>query len=168
MLTESHFGLDFDWNSLGDVIVAVALSVKQKKIYMNAYADKFSTNVGLKNFTVTHDLVHWVLHRNLTQKRSQQIERATDLFTVYPIISGELVLNEFVKLFLATFRDIFPPQHELEAMADKFRVLLHAMRIRLPQYERNLIYGVKDGKCHKCREEFLENLMCKYGCSKKY
>ena len=47
-LVEFYFDLEIEWTSLQNDNVAAALSVSEKKIYVN----ELVTNVGLKNFTI--------------------------------------------------------------------------------------------------------------------
>lgn len=157
-LAEFHFGLDFDCKILSDD-TAAALSVDAKKIYLNElFADKFTANVGFKNFTVAHELGHWVLHRNLRPKRSHEIEREADLFAVYLLMPETFVRNEFAKLNSTRFAKCLPADMKLDTMASKFCVSRQAMRIRLSQSELNLIYVAKDSKCYRSREEFLKKV----------
>ena len=155
-LAEFYFGLDFDCDILSDD-TAAALSVVEKKIYMNElFANKFSSNVGFKNFTVAHELGHWVLHRNSISKRSPEIEREADLFAVYLLMPETFVRDAFAKMNSTRFAKCLPADMKLDTMASKFCVSRQAMRIRLSQDELNLIYVAKDGKCYRSREEFLE------------
>lgn len=156
-LAEFRFDLDFDCKILSDD-TAAALSVDEKKIYMNElFADKFAANAGLKNFTVAHELGHWVLHRNLTQRHSREIEREADLFAVYLLMPETFVRKEFAELNSSRLSRCIPVDMNLNTMANIFCVSRQAMRIRLSQDELNLIY-VKDGKCYRSREEFLEKV----------
>ena len=104
--------------------------VAQKKIYMNeARADDLAANVGLKNFTIAHELGHWVLHRHLLGEQSKQIEREADLFAVYLLMPEDLVRAEFAKINSPfTWREVY-------SLAEKFRVSATAMSIRLSQCE---------------------------------
>ena len=56
LLAEFHFGLDFDCCKLNETELA-GLKIAEKKIYINEYrADELATNVGMKNFTIAHEL----------------------------------------------------------------------------------------------------------------
>ena len=80
VLAEFHFGLDFDCCKLNETELA-GLKIAEKKIYINeSRADELAENVGMKNFTIAHELGHWTLHKNLVDKRSKQIEREADWF----------------------------------------------------------------------------------------
>lgn len=79
-LAEYYFGLDFDCYELDETELA-GLKIAERKIYLNeSRADELTANVGLKNFTIAHELGHWVLHRNLTGERTTQMEREADWF----------------------------------------------------------------------------------------
>lgn len=156
-LAEFHFGLEFDWRPLADVNILAELSFAQKKIYMNEiHADDFAANVGLKNFTIAHELGHWVLHRKSLNKSSKQIEREADKFAVYLLMPENLVRAEFAKLNSRRLIQCLSAEIKLESMAQKFRVSRQAMSIRLSQRELKLIYLDKDGKVYRNKEEFLE------------
>ena len=119
------------------------------------FADKFASNVGFKNFTVAHELGHWVLHRNSISKRSPEIEREADLFAVYLLMPETFVRNEFAKLNSSRLLRCLSAEMKLQTMSSKFCVSLQAMRIRLSQDELKLIYVAKDGKCYRSREDKL-------------
>lgn len=42
-----------------------AVGCAEKNYINEARADDLAANVGLKNFTIAHELGHWVLHRHL-------------------------------------------------------------------------------------------------------
>lgn len=57
-LAESYFGLDFDCGELDDNELA-GLKIAEKKIYINeSRAEELNANVGMKNFTIAHELGH--------------------------------------------------------------------------------------------------------------
>lgn len=152
-LAEFCFGLDFDWDNLNENELA-GLNVAEKKIYMNqARADELNTNVGLRNFTIAHELGHWVLHRNLSiGERNQQMEREADKFATY-----FLMPEEFVRKAFANLPEWLPTEMKLDSMAKKFCVSKKAMKIRLSQRELKLIYvDFDDYSCYRNKEEFLE------------
>ena len=155
LLAEFYFGLDFDCDIFGDD-TAAALSVDEKKIYLNElFADKFTANEGFKNFTVAHELGHWVLHRNSRPKRSHEIEREADLFAVYLLMPETFVRDEFDKLNSTRLLRCLSAEMKLQTMSSKFCVSLQAMRIRLSQDELKLIYVDKNDKCYRSREDKL-------------
>lgn len=154
-LAEFYFGLDFDCDILSDDTAAM-LSVVERKIYMNElFADKFAANEGFKNFTIAHELGHWILHRNSSRTRSPKIEREAELFAVYLLMPETFVRNEFAKLNSSRLLRCLSAEMKLQTMSSKFCVSLQAMRIRLSQDELKLIYVAKDGKCYRSREDKL-------------
>lgn len=156
-LAEFHFGLNFDCRPLADTNILAELSVAQKTIYINeARADDFSANVGLKNFTIAHELGHWVLHRHLLGEQSKQIEREADLFAVYLLMPEQMVRAEFAKLNSQRLIQCLSAEIKLSSMAQKFRVSRQAMSIRLSQRELKLMYLDKSGKVYRDKQEFLD------------
>ena len=80
--------MDFDCGSLNENELA-GLNIAEKKIYLNEVrADELNANVGLKNFTIAHELGHWVLHRNFVDERNQQ----------YLLMPEEFVREAFAKI----------------------------------------------------------------------
>lgn len=145
--------MDFDWEILDDENILAALAFDKKKIYMNeSRAGELMANVGLKNFTIAHELGHWVLHKDLPKsERSPKNEREADLFATYLLMPEKFVREEFAKI-IPPF--VWKKSYEL---ADKFRVSKKAMKIRLSQRELNLIYvDFKTGSFYRSKEEFLE------------
>lgn len=68
-LVEDFFDLDFDWIDLDGFskngIVWAAIDFSNKKIYMNEAKERELTgNPGMMNFTIAHEIGHWVLHQN--------------------------------------------------------------------------------------------------------
>lgn len=152
VLAEFYFGLDFDCVELSNDDLA-GLKVAEKKIYINeTRAEELNANYGLKNFTIAHELGHWVLHRNLVGRHSPQIEREADKFATYLLMPENFVREEFTKLL-----EWLPAEMKLDSLADTFCVSKKAMKIRLSQRELKLIYvDFKDYSCYRSKEEFLE------------
>ncbi|MBD3879293.1 MAG: ImmA/IrrE family metallo-endopeptidase [Quinella sp. 1Q5] len=151
VLAESYFGLDFDCGKLGNDKLA-GLKVAEKKIYMNeSRADEFNVNFGLKNFTIAHELGHWVLHKDLIGEHTPQMEREADKFATYLLMPEKMIREEFAKINPSfTWSDVY-------LMSEKFCVSVTAMKIRLSQRELKLIYvDFNSGKCYRSKEEFLE------------
>lgn len=145
-LAEFHFELEIEWRRLENDNVAAALSVSKKKIYINELA----TDVGFRNFTIAHELGHWVLHRSLIGEHTPQIEREAEKFAAYLLMPEEMIREEFAKIKPPfTWRDLYE-------LAEKFCVSPSAMKIRLSQWELKLIYVSKDGNIYQSKREFLE------------
>lgn len=158
-IAEFHFGLDIDWTNFENNNAAAQISVSEKKIYMNeSHADKFRANCGLKNFTIAHEIGHWVLHRNLVGQHSPEIEREAEKFATYLLMPEKMIREEFAAFNSDTLLDFFPADMKVSSLAEIFCVSYTAMRIRLSQWELKLIYVDKDGKCYRSKEEFLERV----------
>ena len=152
VLAESYFELDFDCGKLNETELA-GLKVAEKKIYINeSRAEELAANFGLKNFTIAHELGHWVLHRNLIGEHTPQMEREADKFATYLLMPENFVREEFAKL-----PEWLPAEMKLDSMAKKFCVSKKAMKIRLSQWELKLIYvDFDDYSCYRNKEEYLE------------
>lgn len=152
LLAESYFDLDFDCGRLNETDLA-GLKVAEKKIYINeTRAEELAANFGLKNFTIAHELGHWVLHRGLIDEHTPQMEREADKFATYLLMPENFVRAEFTKL-----PEWLPAEMKLDSMAKKFCVSKKAMKIRLSQRELKLIYvDFDDYSCYRNKEEFLE------------
>ena len=159
MIAESYFDLDFDCAELGNDELA-GLNVAEKKIYINeSRAEELAANIGLKNFTVAHELGHWVLHRDLIGENSPQMEREADKFATCLLMPENLVREEFAKINSKRLLSCLPAEMKLQMMADKFCVSRQAMAIRLSQRELKLIYvDFKDYSCYRSKEEYLEKM----------
>lgn len=151
-LAESYFDLDFDCAGLNETELA-GLKIAEKKIYINeSRAKELAANFGLKNFTIAHELGHWVLHRNLIGEHTPQMEREADKFATYLLMPENFVRAEFAKLPVWLSAEM-----KLDSMAKKFCVSKKAMKIRLSQRELKLIYvDFDDYSCYRSKEEFLE------------
>ena len=158
-IAEFHFGLDIEWTNFENNDAAAQLSVSDKKIYMNeSRADKFRANCGLKNFTIAHEIGHWVLHRNLVGQHSPKIEREAEKFATYLLMPEQFVRDEFAKFNSDALSDYLSADRKVSLLAETFCVSYTAMRIRLSHWELKLIYVDKDGKIYRSKEEFLEQL----------
>ena len=129
------------------------LKVAEKKIYINeSRAEELSANVGLKNFTIAHELGHWVLHKGLIGEHTPQMEREADKFATYLLMPENFVRAEFAKLPVW-----LPAEMKLDSMAKKFCVSKKAMKIRLSQRELKFMYvDFDDYSCYRSKEEYLE------------
>lgn len=155
-LAEFHFGLNFDCLPLENTNILAELSVAQKTIYINeARADDFNANIGLKNFTIAHELGHWVLHKHLIGERSKKIEREADLFAVYLLMPEQMVRAEFAKLNSRRLTQCLLAEIKLSSMAQRFQVSRQAMSIRLSQRELKLMYLDKNGKIYRDKQNFF-------------
>lgn len=129
------------------------MKIAEKKIYINeSRADELVANVGLKNFTIAHELGHWVLHRNLTGERTTQTEREADWFATFLLMPEKWVREEFSKL-----TDQLTVEMKVDLLTKMFCVSRTAMKIRLSQRELKLMYvHFNDYSCYRSKEDFLE------------
>lgn len=150
--------LDYCSNS-GDVLAAIDIS--NKLIIINS-AKKYElyANEGRKNFTIAHELGHFVLHKELVKSiqpilcreigtAKKGIERQADLFAVYLLMPEKMVRAEYSKI-----NEPFNEKN-LKQLADKFCVSMETMKIRLWR-ELNLIYVDKAGNYYRNKTEALE------------
>ena len=167
-IAEFIFDLEFDWkylknNSIQSEILAT-ISFKDKKIYMNkAQEYELKNNPGRLNFTIAHELGHWVLHKDLAQEKLEifegeilicrGIDRLTDnkerqanLFATYLLMPEKFVREEFKNF---TF-----DQNIVRQMAERFCVSKQAMEIRLVN-ELKLAYKLKN-KFYRNKSEAFE------------
>ena len=152
-IAEFTFGLEFSWkiltnNSIQGEILA-AISFEDKKIYINETQEyKLKKNPGMMNFTIAHELGHWVLHKDLVQEKlpnfdgetlicrgidkvTDNKERQANLFATFLLMPEKFIRDE-LKTF--TF-----DQSIVRKMAERFRVSNQTMEIRLVN-ELKLIY----------------------------
>ena|GEM_PF-2371467 len=152
-IAEFVFGLEFDWRNLtnnsiqGEILAAI--SFKDKKIYINeTQAHKLRNNLGMWNFTIAHELGHWILHKNLVQEKlpffdgetlicrgidkvTDNKERQANLFATYLLMPEKFIRSE-LKTFTC-YKNI------VRKMAERFCVSRQTMEIRLVN-ELKLIY----------------------------
>lgn len=123
--------------------VLAAISICDKKIYINeSRAWELERNPGRKNFTVAHELGHWILHKGLAQEnlfgfsgnilicrgtniKTNNKERQADIFATHFLMPERFVIEQ-LKNFETPLRD-----GDLKQIANIFRVSKQAMKIRL-------------------------------------
>lgn len=172
LIADNTFNLEIDVRKLSSVNALAAIECKNKKIILNELHEKiFIQNVGLKNFTVAHELGHWILHRNLPREKNlfvedfiftesaifdSKIERQADYFAACLLMPEKFVRADFEKLKNSP---LFGSRHLLkflaENMARNYRVSVQAMTIRLAK-ELNLIYIDKNKNYFFSKIEAME------------
>lgn len=169
-IAEFLYELEFDWDdldrfsSLGEVLAAI--SVKDKKIVMNASSEQeLKNNPGRLNFTIAHELGHWVLHKNLAQEqlpgfegeilicrgthiKTNKIEMEANKFAAFLLMPQRFV-EQALQNFSTPMTDC-----DIKRLADQFCVSKQAMMIRLID-ELKVLYHA-NGRYHKSKAEFLE------------
>lgn len=151
--------LDHCSNS-GEVLAAI--DIKNRLIIINSSKKhELYANEGRKNFTIAHELGHFVLHKELTESATQNIlcreiatatkgiERQADLFAVYLLMPEKMIRSEYNKI-----NEPFT-EKTLKHLADKFCVSMETMRIRL-SWELNLLYVDRYGNYFRNKAEFQE------------
>lgn len=154
-----------NYSNSGDVLAAI--DINNKLIIINSSKkQELYANEGRKNFTIAHELGHYVLHRDITDSKfvdlqtkiifcrevgnfNNKIERQADLFAVYLLMPERMVRNEYSKI-----KEPFNEKN-LKQLADKFCVSMETMKIRLWR-ELNLIYVDKSGNYYRNKAEALE------------
>ena len=130
-----------NYSNSGDVLAAI--DINNKLIIINSSKkQELYANEGRKNFTIAHELGHYVLHRDITDSKfvdlqtkiifcrevgnfNNKIERQADLFAVYLLMPEKMVRDEYSKI-----KEPFNEKN-LKQLADKFCVSMETMKIRL-------------------------------------
>lgn len=171
-IIEFHYDLDVAWEPIdhfdpeGSVMAAIIPS--QKRIIMNeSQKDLFEEKIGTMNFTMAHELGHWVLHVDdkdnlqtaLSLKEKQEvfycrshsmrspIEQQADMFAG-AILMPKPVVEKFIGHFKAA-RTI--EMGQLYMLANCFQVSISALCVRLDRL--GLLY-VHKGKVYNSRSEY--------------
>ncbi len=166
-IAEISYDLEIDVLKLKNTDDLASIDFNHKKIILNEiHEDKFNKNLGLRNFTIAHEMGHWFLHKNLPQEnlfdedtlgvKDYKIERQADYFATCLLMPEKFVRAEFKKLTNNKLLKIrFFLKSAVEIMAKKFCVSKQAMEIRLSN-ELKLIYIDKNRNFYLSEKEFLE------------
>lgn len=155
LIADISYDLEIDLRKLTLDNSLAAIDFKRKKIILNElYEKNFIQNVGLKNFTIAHELGHWFLHKNLPREKNlfgedfictvkisdSQIERQANYFAACLLMPEKFVRADFEKFqnsrLLGNRRLL---KFVVESMAYNYNVSKQAMTIRLAN-ELKLIY----------------------------
>lgn len=173
-IIEFHYKLDISWESIDymgqDGLVMAAIIPTRRKIIMNdSCKELFEEKIGTLNFTMAHELGHWVLHvedklnqqisflfndlndafycRNLSKKPPEEYQAdmfAGSLLMPRPII--EPLIDDLKRSRkIISFPDLY-------RVCDVFGVSISALKVRL--HYLNLLYIDVNGKIHKSKEEY--------------
>lgn len=171
-IIEFRYKLDISWEEIShfcqDDLTMAAIIPKERKIILNdSCKNIFEEKMGTLNFTMAHELGHWVLH--VEDKQNRQTELAFDnindtfycrSFSEKPPIEYQAdmfagcllmpkpVITQMVNLLKETCPVIKFPQ--LYRMRDLFQVSISALKVRL--HELNLLY-IHNGAIYKSKEE---------------
>lgn len=171
-IIEFHFDLDFRWEPIdhfdldGNVMAAIIPS--QKLIIMNeSQKEFFEKKIGTMNFTMAHELGHWVLHvddkdnlqtvwsvnenQEVFYCRSHSIrspiEQQADMFAG-AILMPKPLIEKFINRFKETGN---LEMRQLYNLANLFKVSISALCVRLDRL--GLLY-VHEGKVYNSRDEY--------------
>ena len=141
-ICEFQLGLNYTFLNLpqtedGEDISGYILFNKQT-IVLNDLEHKHSYHTGRINFTIAHEIGHWILHKDLYdydkpkfilfhteyKEEGNQLERQADYFSACLLMPKGLVISKWNELQHS-------PQGKRKILADFFRVSLEAMNIRL-------------------------------------
>lgn len=161
-LIEFAFELDIVWENIDDLdslnIVLAAIKPSIKTIYLNeTKKDLFEEKIGTMNFTMAHELGHWVLHVTKQQKYEQLSfgqneiyycrssskrlpeETQADMFAASLLMPKDLVIGAVEDMKKKGYVLL----SELYNLADQFEVSISALTNRIKSLK--LLY-FKDNK----------------------
>lgn len=168
-IAEFTYGLELEWRNLNQCSegkVLAAISVQRRIIYLNESLETELKNCpGRMNFSIAHELGHWLLHQNSAQVRlptfeeevlicrgldnkTDDRERQANLFATYLLMP-----EKFIVEYLASFSSPLN-KRDLKTLADTFGVSKQAMKIRLTD-ELKMLHVAK-GLYYKSKIEALE------------
>lgn len=166
-IIEFHYELDLVWEPIDhygpDSMVMAAIHPEQRLIVLNESCKHlFMSKIGTMNFTLAHELGHWVLHVSYLQNRrgtgklesfyceipgkKPPVEIQADMFAGC-LLMPELLLRNAV----SSLKWQGPVRlHHLYELADRLKVSISALRVRLEQL--GLLFVEKDGSVSYTRE----------------
>lgn len=172
-IIEFHYEIDISWEMIDhfaqDSRVMAAIIPKLKKIIMNdSCKELFEEKIGTMNFTMAHELGHWVLHvhdklnqqvslvfeedkevyycRSFSKKPPEEIQ--ADLFAGCLLMPKPIIVP-LVNQLKEKYKEIKFPQ--LYRIADMFQVSISALKVRLVSL--NLLYIDQSGKIHNSKDD---------------
>ena len=172
-LIEFHYNLDIAWEHIDrfseDGLVMAAIIPSKRKVVMNeSCKGLFEEKIGTMNFTMAHELGHWVLHvddkfnqqipfafnkedtyycRNFSKKPPEEFQ--ADMFAGCLLIPKP-ILVPLVNSLKNTYKEIRFPQ--LYRICEIFEVSISALKVRL--HSLKLLYIDKNGKIHKSMDDY--------------
>ena len=164
-IAEFTYGLEIECRNLtqcseGKVLAAISFS--NKVIYLNeCFATELTNYPGRKNFTIAHELGHWLLHQNSAQvclpileeevlicrgldNKIDDRERQANLFATY-LLMPEKFIVKYVEDFSSPLSE-----YDIRKIADIFCVSKQAMKISLTDELKILHFEV-----HQFVKQFL-------------
>lgn len=172
-IVEFHYKLDIAWEPIDyfseDGLIMAAIIPSKRKIIMNeSCKELFEEKIGTMNFTMAHELGHWVLH--VDDKLNQQIPFAFKEEDTYycrnfskrppeevqaDMFAGCLLLP---KLILVPLIDSLKNAHEvitfpqLYHICNIFSISISALKVRL--HSLKLLYIDDNGTIHKSLDDY--------------
>ena len=172
-IVEFHYKLDIAWEPIDhfseDGLIMAAIIPSKRKVIMNeSYKGLFDEKIGTMNFTMAHELGHWVLHvddklnqqipfafkeedtyycRNSSKRPPEEVQ--ADMFAgclllpkpiLVPLIDSLKNANEVIR---------FP---QLYRICKIFGVSISALRVRL--HSLKLLYIDEKGTIHKSIDDY--------------
>ncbi len=167
----AEFSYDLNWAwcdldkycSTGEVLAAINFA--EQKIYLNESREtEFKNSPGRRNFTIAHELGHWILHKHLAQEglpgfdqklllcrginnTSTNPERQANFFA-----SCLLMPRAFIEEALKDFKSPMD-EYDIKQISKKFCVSKQAMTIRLVD-ELHFLYDA-GGLYYRSEDDFL-------------
>lgn len=149
-IIEFNYGLDIVWENIDHLanngIVLAAINPKRKIIYMNSTQEGlFKEKMGTRNFSLAHELGHWILH--VTKQRDYEqlnfldsdiffcragnkkppIEIQADMFAA-SLLMPKIIITEAIKDLKKNKEICFPDLYRLK---NEFEVSISALVNRL-------------------------------------
>ncbi|MFC7150591.1 ImmA/IrrE family metallo-endopeptidase [Cohnella cellulosilytica] len=170
-IIEFHFGLDIQWDRIDHFdtsgLVMAAIIPRDKKIIMNeSCKELFEEKIGTMNFTMAHELGHWVLHVNDKENLQTQMD-FNDSETFFcrswskkpreeyqaDMFAGALLMPKpLMQKVISNLKAQGKIQmKQLYWLAPLFKVSISALTVRLKQLD--LLYIDADGNIFDSRSE---------------
>jgi hypothetical protein len=172
-IIEFHYKLDISWESIDHFdstgLVMAAIIPSERKIIMNeSCKELFEEKIGTMNFTMAHELGHWVLH--VTDKLNIQglLDLKNEIPTFYcrsktkkppeeyqaDMFAGSLLMPKpTLQKVIANLKVNGQIQlKQLYILAPMLKVSISALKVRLNQL--GLLYIHDDGSIYESRNEY--------------
>lgn len=173
-IIEFYYKLDISWEPIdhlnSDTLVMAAIFPTKRKIVMNdSCRGLFEEKIGTRNFTMAHELGHWVLHvedklnqqGSLAFKKDKEIyycrsfykkppeEYQADLFAGCLIMPKTIIVPLINQWKRINMKIGFP---QLYNLCDLFGVSISALKVRL--HSLNLLFIDGKGEIHLSKEDY--------------
>jgi len=180
-IIEFQYNLDIVWEPIdhfshGDLVMAAILPTQRKIILNDSCKELYDEKIGTLNFTMAHELGHWVLHvddklnkqtafvfdeeqeiyycRSFSKKPPEEFQ--ADMFAGC-LLMPQPILTPLINLLKDEYQQIKFPQ--LYNICDIFKVTITALKVRL--HTLNLLYIDKNGTIYNSKEDYTGQLTLK-------